>query len=140
MTGLERQEGRGAELRIIGDLELVQLDRREREQRDGQRHKLHGPANRLGGVGRDHRLDARGVDEVGERNRRDDRQKDDRHRDSDEPLQGALQRAPANGYAVWIADSRQDFGPTGRVNVQYSSMLSGVVEPSTMAPLVSSTM
>src|SRR5438309_869498 len=42
-------------------------------------------------------------------------------------------------YAVWIADSRHAFGPTGRVNVQYSSMLSGEVEPSTTAPLVSST-
>ena len=42
-------------------------------------------------------------------------------------------------YAVWIADSRQGFGPTGRVKVQYSSMSTGVVDPSTTAPVASST-
>ena len=39
----------------------------------------------------------------------------------------------------WIADSRQGFGPTGRVKVQYSSMSTGVADPSTTAPVDRST-
>src|SRR5207249_467324 len=39
-TGLEREERCGAELWVFGDLELMQLDRRQREQRDGQRLEL----------------------------------------------------------------------------------------------------
>src|SRR5439155_4270069 len=42
-------------------------------------------------------------------------------------------------YEVWIAESRQGLGPTGRVKVQYSSMSCGVFEPSTTAPVRSST-
>lgn len=41
--------------------------------------------------------------------------------------------------AVWIADSFQGFGPTGRANVQYSEKSWAARLPSTSAPLASST-
>ena len=93
-SGFEREERRGAELRVFGDLELVQLDRRQREQRDRERLELDGSPDSLRRAPGDHRLDTRGVDETRQCDRRDDRQHDD-HRDEDaEPLQGALHRAP----------------------------------------------
>ena len=43
-------------------------------------------------------------------------------------------------HAVWMAESFQRLGPTGRVNVQYSSTSAGLVrEPSTTLPDASST-
>src|SRR5262245_66580585 len=66
-AGLEGQERSGAELRIFGYLELVELDGRKREKSDRQRLELHRPADRLRRADGDHRLDPGRIDEAEER-------------------------------------------------------------------------
>ncbi len=130
-----------AERGILGDLERVQTGHGIRHDRERQRLELDGTPERLGGAGGDQRLDARGVNQPWQDDDRGDRQDGDRREADQQPREDAPHRDESRAhYAVWIAESFQRLGPTGRVKVQYSSMAEGSLrEPSTTAPLVSST-
>src|SRR5260370_765190 len=57
-AALELEEGGGAELRVLAHLEVGELERGPREERDGHGGELHGPAERLRRGGDDQRLAA----------------------------------------------------------------------------------
>src|SRR5260370_742229 len=112
-AALELEEGGGAELRVLAHLEVGELERGPREERDGHGGELHGPADRLR-RGRDYqRLDARRVDQVREGHGRGDHEEDDRRGDAGAPRPGALQRAPSAPVkrSGWPTDARASGRP-----------------------------
>ena len=89
---VELEERRGPELRVLADLERVQLDGRPREDRDRDRGEPDGTAERLRGAGGDQGLHARGVHQERDRDKRGERQDGDGHENAHGPPEGALHR------------------------------------------------
>ena len=93
---VELEERLGAELRVLGDLQVVQLDGRQRQHPDRDGAEPHGTPQRLGGAAGDVALDARGVDEPRQGRGRDDHQDDEHRDDAEQPLHPARHGASAS--------------------------------------------
>ncbi len=89
---VEPQERRGSELRVLTNLEPVQLDGRPREDHDRDGRELHWAAERLRRAGRDQRLHTRGVYHERDRDERGDRHDAEDHENADGPPEGAHHR------------------------------------------------